>query len=165
MIRSYVGDLLADDAGIIAHQVNCCGVMGAGVAKQIRVKKLTENQYKGYVRVCRENGARLLGCVLFQEVDGEQTAAHVFGENIPTGKTIDTDYDALKRGMISVRDYAEKYSLSVAVPGLMGCGLAGGDWNIVLHEILEPLFSGDGPELRIVYFRKEDFLKYACVPC
>lgn len=32
------GNLLDIESGIIAHQVNCKGVMGAGLAKQIRLK-------------------------------------------------------------------------------------------------------------------------------
>ena len=34
MVKERKGDLLRSDAAIIAHQVNCQGVMGAGVARQ-----------------------------------------------------------------------------------------------------------------------------------
>lgn len=37
-IKHITGNVLDSDAPIIAHQVNCMGVMGAGVAKCIREK-------------------------------------------------------------------------------------------------------------------------------
>ena len=36
MIKERKGNLLQADAPMIAHQVNCQGVMGAGIARQIR---------------------------------------------------------------------------------------------------------------------------------
>ena len=38
MIRVIDGDLFTTDARFIVHQVNCKGVMGSGVAKQVRNK-------------------------------------------------------------------------------------------------------------------------------
>lgn len=37
MITYRNGDLLKSNCNIICHQVNCQGVMGAGIAKQIRL--------------------------------------------------------------------------------------------------------------------------------
>ena len=36
MIIDKIGDILHTEADVICHQVNCKGVMGAGLAKQIR---------------------------------------------------------------------------------------------------------------------------------
>ena len=36
MIKIFEGDLLESGANFICHQVNCQGVMGSGVAKQIK---------------------------------------------------------------------------------------------------------------------------------
>lgn len=43
-------DLLKIDKGIICHQTNCIGVMGGGIALQIRNK--WPNVYKQYVNEC-----------------------------------------------------------------------------------------------------------------
>ena len=40
------GNLLEADVDVIMHQVNCKGVMGAGVARQIRQKLLSEEEYQ-----------------------------------------------------------------------------------------------------------------------
>ena len=38
-MRIVDGDILDIEKGIIVHQVNCQGVMGAGLAKQIKSKE------------------------------------------------------------------------------------------------------------------------------
>ena len=43
MIMEKRGNLLESTEDFIAHQVNCKGVMGAGVAKQIKNKILKDN--------------------------------------------------------------------------------------------------------------------------
>ena len=47
MIYEVKKDLLTSE-GIIAHQANCRGVMGAGVAKQIKEKLLPADEFKKY---------------------------------------------------------------------------------------------------------------------
>lgn len=43
MIIDKIGDILHTEADVICHQVNCKGVMGAGLAKQIRNQLLSQN--------------------------------------------------------------------------------------------------------------------------
>ena len=70
MIKERKGDLLRSDVAIIAHQVNCQGVMGAGVARQIRHRILTAEQYRAYQQLCRKNKEELLGsCSLMLRMD------------------------------------------------------------------------------------------------
>ena len=62
MITIKKGDVLRSRAMYICHQVNCMGVMGAGIAKQI--KAMYPEVYEEYKRVCNEhrrNPAELLG--------------------------------------------------------------------------------------------------------
>ncbi len=49
MIKHVDEDLLQVQADVIAHQVNCQGVMGAGIAKQIRNRLLSREQFLEYV--------------------------------------------------------------------------------------------------------------------
>ena len=66
MIFEVKGDLLAIKSGIIAHQVNRRGVMGAGIARQIRKNLLTDEQYGHYQNMCRKHGKTLLGkCFIY----------------------------------------------------------------------------------------------------
>ena len=40
MIKHEIGDMFASDANVFAHHVNCKGVMGSGVAKQVRTEEV-----------------------------------------------------------------------------------------------------------------------------
>ena len=155
MIKERKGDLLRSDAAIIAHQVNCQGIMGAGVARQIRHRILTAEQYRAYQQLCRKNKEELLGsCSLMLRMDTgvTQYVAHLFAENIPTGKGLDTEYSALRQSLTSMMFLAAQEGVSqIAIPGYLGCGLAGGDWETVYSRILIPLFSESCFTLTILY--------------
>ena len=160
MIRETIGNLLQSDSLVITHQVNCDGVMGAGVAKQMKNNILTAKQYQKYKRLCTEKGPFLLGtCQLISRKNKEgYYIANLFGENIPTGKKLDTDYRALYRSFQHLlkeihfhKDLASVKDISIAVPDYLGCGLAGGDWEIVFSRILLPLFQ-NSEEMLIIYY-------------
>lgn len=155
MIKEVLGDLLTCGADIICHQTNCRGVMGAGVARQIRDKLLTKEQYEKYQTFCHKHGSNLLGHVQWFRVSDNLVVANLFGEDIPTGTGLDTDYDALKKCFVRVEEVAREKQKTVAIPGYIGCGLAGGDWTKVLYEIIVPIFQNSPVELTIVYFEKD----------
>lgn len=160
MVKEVQGDLLKQPVDIIAHQTNCVGVMGAGIALQIKKQLLTSDEFNKYVRICKEQGSELMGKTQLLEAPDGRIIANCFGENIPTGKGKDTDYDALMHSIAKVRNYAKNGNLKVGVPGLMGCGLAGGDWRIV-RDILYKLFGGKNePELFICYYDLADYEKW-----
>ena len=56
MIKYKIGDLLTAPQKCIAHQVNCQGVMGSGVARAIRNEypKGTSKKYTKYVNFKKE---------------------------------------------------------------------------------------------------------------
>ena len=153
MIKERKGNLLQADAPMIAHQVNCQGVMGAGIARQIRENLLTAGQYREYQQLCKKNREALLGaCYLTQQKDSLRYVAHLFAENIPTGRGLDTDYAALRQSLTAMMFLAAQRELSqIAIPGYLGCGLAGGDWETVYSQILMPLFSESCFTLTILY--------------
>ena len=151
MIHETIGDLLIQPVDIIAHQTNCVGVMGAGIARQIKDKLLPIEEYQKYINACKTYGSNLLGTTQLLFLPSGKIIANCFGENIPTGSGLDTDYNALMHSLARVRNYARKYHLSVGLPGLMGCGLAGGDWNIV-RDIIYKLFDKDIDNLTICYY-------------
>lgn len=138
MVTEKKGDLLKAEEDIIAHQVNCKGVMGAGIAKLIRMNLLVPELYSSYQSMCRKYGSQLLGKCYLTRTDEEKAGkwvANLFGEDIPTGTGMDTDYDALGESLKSLELTAWQYGLSVALPGYLGCGLAGGNWEIVYRMV------------------------------
>lgn len=127
-------DILTVEKGIIAHQVNCQGVMGAGLAKQIKYK--FPKSWDIYHKACCEyaSGALLGECISCQVKDSLYVA-HLFGQFHYGAKRCYTNYLALESALIQLETLAQKYQLPVYLPYKLGCGLAGGDWQIVYNLI------------------------------
>lgn len=122
------------ESGIVAHQVNCQGVMGAGVALQ--VKKRFPKAYEAYRGLCdKSDPADLLGKAQVVFVGGGSMhsayIANVFGQ-LGYGKGLQTDYQAVKTAMRELEATFEDSFHSpptLYVPYMMGCALGGGDWD------------------------------------
>lgn len=142
MIKIVEGNILDAKEGIICHQVNTRGVMGAGLARQIRDKY--PSTYKKYVLYCKSKSVDdLLGDVLFTQED--KLIANIFGQKDYGREKQQTDYNALRNGFRRVFNRAsgrdnKTCTYSVAIPQGIGCGLAGGDWNVV-YGIIEDVFK------------------------
>lgn len=144
MIIEKTGDILSttNTTNIIAHQVNCQGAFGAGLAKQIRNKY--PNTRSEYMRYCSVHCADLLGRCQIVTVepmsDGSlRFIANLFGQ-YNYGRESDrcyTNYAALRQTLTYLRDYAKFCGYSVSIPYGLGCGLAGGDWSKVYSFIRE----------------------------
>lgn len=155
------GDVLKSKAGLICHQVNCLGIMGGGLAKQVKEQyPHVYNEYVSLVKCCKKDNVSLLGDVQFCYLNEDADIANVFGqENIGTSKR-QTDYEALKKAFAKIHKYIDDVNSGgvfaierVAIPKYFGCGLAGGDWDTVLGIITDTLNDLD-ITLEIVEFAK-----------
>jgi O-acetyl-ADP-ribose deacetylase (regulator of RNase III) len=151
------GDLLDQKTDVIAHQVNCLGVMGGGVALQIRNKY--PEVYEGYKNFCHNELSRigtaqskyLLGkCMVCISDDGSPVVANLFGQDRCDGNGRMTKYDAVYDALVNLRRIMENHKWkSVAFPYGMSCGLGGGSWNIIYAMICD-VFESSDIEVRIV---------------
>ncbi|MCU5279696.1 macro domain-containing protein [Bacillus thuringiensis] len=135
-IKIVKGDLLQATEDIVCHQVNAQGVMGSGLAKDI--KKHYPEAFERYRALClQENkGRHLLGtCQIIKSKD--KYIANIFGQHKFGRDGVYTEMDALKQAFYSLKMRAQKHNLSIAIPFKFGCGLAGGDWNEVFKLIEE----------------------------
>ncbi|MEE1504756.1 MAG: macro domain-containing protein [Acutalibacteraceae bacterium] len=149
MIVYKNGDTLTSTADVICHQVNCKGVMGAGLAKQIRDKY--PNVYDHYKWHCKTFGqnlgvkSSLLGNIILdfgKDIDnGKQIIASLFAQDGYGRDKRYTDYEALRKSLKCLSLFLGGHENTIAIPYQMGCGLGGGDWNIVLSIIEEELAS------------------------
>ena len=107
--------------------------------------------------VCAKYGAGCLGKIqLFPLQDkSKRTIVNIFGENIPTEHQCDTDYVALKNGLLAIARIAYQEKKAVAIPGMIGCGLAGGDWQFVYKSILLPIFENRLVDLFIFWLNED----------
>lgn len=133
-------DLLEIPSGIICHQVNCIGAMGAGLALQIRKKwSIVYEKYQSDCLPFKSCPDKLLGHVLDVMVEPNIVVANCYGQVYP-GRNLMTSYKAWDIMLNKVQDLGTYFSLDLHFPYMMGCGLAGGDWN-VMSEKIERLFG------------------------
>lgn len=152
MLKLVSGNILTpnlEERGVIVcHQVNCLGVMGAGLALQI--KKMHPGVYKNYRDKCRQIAGAIggLGDVQFCSViaDAGYIIANVFGQYGYGRDKQYTDYDALRKAFQQIAMSFPTYT--VRIPYLMGCGLGGGNWDIV-YQIIEETLDAAGVAVEI----------------
>lgn len=122
------GNILDISYGIIVHQVNCRRVMGAGLALQIR------RRYPRHYAEYLQTEPRLGGALATQVAPGLYVAG-VYGQDGYGRGRRQTDYAMLRDGLLEVAALARGTRLPVYLPYLIGCGLAGGDWEVVSNII------------------------------
>lgn len=136
------GNIVEATEPIIIHQVNCQNAMGSGVAKALYERwSEVKREYHDYCVTMAEFGLskeELLGQICPVEVDGK-TIINCFSQlTYGNDGRQHTDYNA-------VEECFNKIVLNfpygtIAIPYLYGCGLGGGDWEIV-SEIIEDSFG------------------------
>lgn len=135
------GNLLDITEGIIVHQVNCLGVMGRGLAAQIRANY--PSVFKEYYKLCKskigmEN--ELLGTIQLIPIKDfpPLRVANVFGQLSYAGSGVHTSYDALTKALTKL-NFINTRKLKIYVPYLLGSDLAGGHWPTVKSIIEETI--------------------------
>ena len=122
----------------LMHCCNALGVMGAGIAAQIKKANITS--YIDYHEHCVRHGNNpeyLLGDVIYSH-----GYYHIIGQaNVGTGRR-QVDYGALAVGFSLIANaYNEaQEAIKLVVPKYIGCGLAGGDWEVI-QELLYGFFA------------------------
>ena len=135
MIKIVDGDILQAKEDIIAHQVNAMGVMGSGLAKQIKEKY--PEVFEQYRKFFINNKFTALGKCQIVKTDDNKYVANLFGQ-LKYGRDKQyTDYKALEEALFSLKVSAKDHNKSVAIPFNLGCGLAGGSWPFVYNMIEE----------------------------
>lgn len=136
MIRNLSMDVLDTDTELIAHQVNCKGIMGAGLARQIRTQ--FPDVYEAYRKACNSvtKSSDLLG-----KIQIKQGVVNLFAQDgYGTDKQY-TDYKALETCLYKLALYMTEHKMkTLAIPYGLGCGLGCGNWDTV-HKIIERAFN------------------------
>lgn len=142
------GNLLNADVDFIAHQVNCKGVMGSGVAKAIkerypRVYSEYRAFYEKFISYSSET-SHMLGKVQFIPIyDSYNPKKPFYCVNMFTqngygynGKQY-TSIAAMRIALQEINNQCKGYT--VGFPWMVGCVRGGADWNEVLPLICETL--------------------------
>lgn len=125
-------NILDINYGIIAHQVNCKGVMGAGLAKALRSKyPIIFSRYREFCLAGRFRP----GMVQFVCVADSLYVCNLAGQDEYSTDKQYTDYAALAIALPKLHQVGQARRLPIYMPYKMGCGLAGGDWDVVSELI------------------------------
>lgn len=137
MLHYKVGNLLNAPQKVIAHQVNCQGKMGSGVAKAIRDKY--PKVYEDYLSTCTRNRhpSMLGGEVDFVKIDDNREVVNLYGQiNYGYDGKRYTSYALLALALDKMFFLLEEAGdREVAIPYKMGCDRGGANWEFV-EELL-----------------------------
>jgi len=139
-------DITSIKEGIIVHQVNCVGVMGAGIALMIRDRwpKVYTEYKKWYL-----SGDLKLGNIQLINVEPNLYVCNLAGQYDIGVYERKTNYNAVREGFKKLRNLSIFEEMSVFIPYKMGCRLGGGNWDIY-SKIIEEEY----PDAIIVRFDK-----------
>lgn len=144
------GNVFDSDAKIICHQVNCQGVMGSGVAKEVRERyPEVYAQYKYLCDINKDYPAGLLGKAQIISADNalSRYIANCFGQDkYGYDGAQYTSVGALMEAFVYVAEIARKNHLKVAMPYKIGCVRGGADWETV-KKIIDVTFQDVDVEL------------------
>lgn len=136
MITIKEGNLLDATENIIGHQVNCF-TMGSGIAKQIIDKyPIILWEFKKFVK---NNNINALGKCQFIEIGKNKYIANLFAQYKYGLDKQHTRYDYLLECLCDLKNNAQYYNLSIALPYYIGAGRGGGNINDI-HDIIKAAF-------------------------
>ena len=168
MIKIINGNLFDSKANFIVHQVNCQGVMGSGVALQVKERyPHVFTEYLKYLKLYKKKKISPLGFAQFVPVDvwalsmvntlsadgiiaydtNYQYIVNLFGQDT-YGTGLHTDLPALKRAMKTIAQIAKSIGATVAMPYRIASCRGGASWHTV-YEIIEEVFDHSGVDVEI----------------
>lgn len=129
---------------VIAHQCNCFCNMGSGIAPQIA--KRYPNVSKADQKT-RQGDASKLGTFTKAWVNHGHSKGivyNLYGQFRYGGQRMQTNYDALAAALKAMQNDLIKLGKTDCIVGLplIGCGLGGGDWEVV-SEIINEVFTNE----------------------
>lgn len=148
------GDLLkkykAGECDAIAHCANCQGVMGSGIALQI--KNELPAAYDAYKNHESLNCGLELSTVSYAEIDHgfifNLHAQNLYGYDGSRYVNYESIYETLRK---TKEIMLENDLISLGVPYKMACDRAGGDWRII-EAMLTVIFENTDIQILIVKY-------------
>ncbi len=134
MVYHIQGDILTSDCDVIGHQSNCRMGFGSGIAGQIRRK--FPYAYEVFASDSRKPQDKL-GSYCVSKEHRPYYIFNLYGQDyFGNDGNLYTDYTALQSALEQMMSKVVFWEinagkLKVGLPYKIGCGLAGGDWEIV----------------------------------
>lgn len=133
----YQSLLLAPNR-IIAHGVNCMGAFGSGLAYQIAITHPEVKKF--YLKKYHEEGwalgdIQMVACDSEEYCKSGRIVVNMATQNTYGRSGQHVSYDAIEQCLDKLFKICKEFGHVPALPQI-GCGLGGGDWNVV-SKIIE----------------------------
>jgi O-acetyl-ADP-ribose deacetylase (regulator of RNase III) len=129
MISYVTGDLLGATQKVIIHGCNNRGVMGSGVARQIRDR--WPNVFEVYALKHKVFGLDLGDILPVATLDGKIIVNCITQDGFGRDGTRYVDYDAIDCCFQRLNDRVTDWQVSEIAMPRIGAGLGGGDWTVI----------------------------------
>ncbi len=129
MITYVTGDLLGATQKVIVHGCNNRGVMGSGVARQIRAR--WPNVYEVYSLRHKVFGLELGDIVPVATLDDKIIVNAITQDGFGRDGQRYVDYAAIERCFETINDRVDAWEVTEVAMPRIGAGLGGGDWNVI----------------------------------
>jgi O-acetyl-ADP-ribose deacetylase (regulator of RNase III) len=143
--HKYNSNITEVTHGVVVHGCNAQGVMGSGVAKQLRAKyPEIYVDYLNHIESCKKDKMPVLGFVVYTQVSKDLHIANAITQEFygRDGKQY-IDYTAVLYALMRTARYANALQAQVHVPYLIGAGLGGGDEKTILEIIEKTMYNTD----------------------
>lgn len=131
------GNIVTDAKhGIIVHGCNAQGVMGSGIALEIRNR--FPAAYEAYIEKHTSSGLEL-GEIVFAECDNILIANAITQQFFGRDNKKYVSYEAIFNVFDTLADLSHNMGLMVHYP-MIGAGLGGGNWAVI-SDIIDTAFS------------------------
>lgn len=146
--HKFDSDITKVKSGIIVHGCNAQGVMGSGVAKQLRATYPDIfTDYTALLEAIYIDGCSPLGLIAWSDISVDLVIASAITQELygQDGEKY-VSYDALDDTFRRVASFAKASDYTIHIPFLIGAGLGGGNANIIQRIIEETT-----QDLEVVY--------------
>ena len=127
----FLESINGDRNVVLVHQVNCQGVMGSGIA--LEIKKRYPQHYHDYMNTYstyRDVG--LLSRLVATDISASKAVVGIFGQQFygseGEGKRY-TNYAALLHGLTTISSSGDGWD--IVIPKNIGCDRGGANWEFV----------------------------------
>lgn len=146
--HKFDSDITKVTSGIVVHGCNAQGVMGSGVAKQLRAKYPDiMADYIDALHELQKEKINPLGYVAWTDINVDLVIANAITQEFygRDGQKY-VSYDALDAAFQKIASFAKASEATIHIPFLIGAGLGGGNANIIQRIIEE-----NTQDLEVVY--------------
>lgn len=135
MAKIINGNILDVTRGYIVHQVNCQDAMGAGVARAL-YEKYPKVKEDFYAMGAKTTPQQRFGILQALKVTDELVVCNSYSQfYFGGGDKNYTDENKLIKNIFLASAWAAKHQVNCYIPYLIGCGLAGGNWEVIWESI------------------------------